>query len=186
MGAGKITVGFLKNRLEEEMIGKLGRLTRKDLKGVKPMGAGYPKVYICSPYAGDTVKNTEAARRYCRYAIGKKLQPVASHLLYPQVLDDTDELQREMGLTFGQALLSDCSACWVFRPAGKVSEGMQKEIATALRLKIPVAYINDPKAYGEAPWDPIKAYDEKHAAENKRKPGRPRKADTEGGNSSWE
>ena len=48
------------------------------------------KVYVASPYAGDTEKNTEAAVRYCRLVVSRGYMPVASHLMYPQVLDDSD------------------------------------------------------------------------------------------------
>ena len=54
MAAGKITQGFIPNYLEEFVIGNLGRLTRKDLHGVAPMGSGYPMVYVCSPYGSST------------------------------------------------------------------------------------------------------------------------------------
>ena len=35
----------------------------------KALRAFRPIVYICSPYAGDTDKNVEAARRYSRFAV---------------------------------------------------------------------------------------------------------------------
>lgn len=69
-----------------------------------------PKVYVVSKYAGDIEGNTAASIRYARFAIEKKRLPVVSHLLYPQILDDGDPEQRELGLLFGQALLSCQSA----------------------------------------------------------------------------
>ena len=48
-----------------------------------------PLVYICSPFAGDTEKNTEKARRYSRFAVKNGAIPLAPHLLFPQFLDDT-------------------------------------------------------------------------------------------------
>ena len=39
-----------------------------------------PLVFICSPYAGDIERNTENARRYCRFAVSKNCIPVAPHL----------------------------------------------------------------------------------------------------------
>ena len=170
MAAGKITQGYIVNHFEEDMMGRLGRLTRKDINGVAPMGSAYPMVYICSPYASNPKLNTELAKDYCKYAIEKKCQPVASHLIYPSVLDDTDDLQREMGLTFGLKLLRLCTEVWVFRPHGGVSTGMEAEIKEAMRLRIPVVYVNDPAAYGKEKWNPIKSYDERQ-----KKRGRPRK-----------
>ena len=49
-----------------------------------------PRVFICSPYAGDVSANCEKARRYLRFAIDRGTIPFAPHLLYPQVLDDSD------------------------------------------------------------------------------------------------
>ena len=47
-------------------------------------------IYIASPYAGDIEKNVAFARRACRYAIHQGYIPIAVHLLYPQMLDDSD------------------------------------------------------------------------------------------------
>ena len=68
-----------------------------------------PIVFICSPYAGDIEKNIKAAREYCRFAVGNGYIPVAPHLLFPQFMNDTDPQERELGLFFGNALMSKCS-----------------------------------------------------------------------------
>lgn len=96
------------------------------------------KIYVASKYAGDVKANTENAIRYCRYVIGRGYIPVASHLLYPQILDDKVPREREMGLMFGLALLAACDELWVFTAGGEVSSGMAKEIEEARRLGIPV------------------------------------------------
>ena len=69
-----------------------------------------PLVYICSRYAGNT--------------------PLATHLLYPQILNDDDPADRELGLYFGWVLINKCSEVWVFSD-GKISPGMKKEIIRA-------------------------------------------------------
>ena len=66
-------------------------------------------VYICSPYAGDVAANTKAARRYSRFAVETGYIPIAPHLLFPQFLNDADPAERELGLFFGNALMSKCS-----------------------------------------------------------------------------
>ena len=66
------------------------------------------KVYVASAYAGDTAGNTARAVQYCRFAIEKGYLPIASHLLYPQVLSDAVPAERELGLLFGLALLATC------------------------------------------------------------------------------
>ena len=88
-----------------------------------------PIVYICSPYAGKVSKNVDNARNYSRFAVEQGYIPVAPHLLFPQFLDDTDPDERELGLFFGNALMSKCSEVWVF--GSNISSGMQAEIKRA-------------------------------------------------------
>lgn len=88
-----------------------------------------PIVYICSPYAGDIAANTEAARRYCRFAVETGYIPIAPHLLFPQFLNDVDPTECELGLFFGNALMSKYSEVWVF--GSRTSAGMQTEINRA-------------------------------------------------------
>ena len=63
-----------------------------------------PIVYICSPFAGDIEKNVAAARAY-------------------------DPKERELGLFFGNAIMSKCSEVWVF--GNHISSGMEAEIKRA-------------------------------------------------------
>ena len=88
-----------------------------------------PIVYICSPYAGDIKANVAAARRYSRFAVDKGYIPIAPHLLFPQFLDDADPKERQLGLFFGNALMSKCSEIWVF--GNHISTGMEAKINRA-------------------------------------------------------
>ena len=94
------------------------------------------KIYVASKYAGDIQTNIENAVWCCRYVIDRGYMPVASHLLYPQILNDTISRERELGLMFGLALLAICDEVWVFTAGGEVSSGMAKEIEEAKRLGI--------------------------------------------------
>lgn len=98
-------------------------------KEEKALRAFRPIVYICSPYAGDTENNTAAARRYSRFAVEAGYIPIAPHLLFPQFLDDNNPTERELGLFFGNAILSKCAEMWVF--GDRISEGMEAEIKRA-------------------------------------------------------
>jgi len=100
-----------------------------------------PCVFICSQFAGDIEKNTKRARRYLRFAIMKGAIPFAPHLLYPQVLDETDPSERELGLFFGMVWLGKCDELWVFDR--HISSGMAREIAKAKRRCIPIRRFND-------------------------------------------
>lgn len=98
------------------------------------------KVYVASRYAGDVVANTTAAIGYCRRVIQDGYMPIASHLLYPQILDDKNPAERELGLSFGLALLQMCDEVWVF---GKVTKGMDGEIEEAKKLKKQIRYFEE-------------------------------------------
>ena len=83
-------------------------------KEKRALRAFRPIVYICSPFAGEVEKNIEAARNYSRFAVDKGYIPIAPHLLFPQFLNDADPRERQLGLFFGNALMSKCSEVWVF------------------------------------------------------------------------
>lgn len=50
-------------------------------------------------------------------------------LLFPQFLNDNDPKERELGLFFGNAIMSKCSEIWVF--GSHISPGMEAEIKRA-------------------------------------------------------
>lgn len=99
------------------------------------------KVYVISKYAGNTKKNTKAAIEHCRYVISQGKMPIASHLLYPQILDDSNPEERALGMSFGLSLLADCEEAWCF--GTEVSAGMAAELKECERLKIPVRYLKE-------------------------------------------
>ncbi len=101
-----------------------------------------PKVYVVSKYAGDIEANVAAAVRCCQYVIRKQKIPVASHLLYPAMLNDSDPKERELGTMFGLALLAVCNEVWVFQPPDGLSPGMQTEVQEAKRLNKTIRYFD--------------------------------------------
>lgn len=100
-----------------------------------------PCVFICSPYAGDIKQNTENAQRYMKIAVEKGAIPFAPHLLYPQVLDENDPNQRELGIFFGMVWLGKCDELWVFGET--ISSGMAREISKAEKRRMIIRYFND-------------------------------------------
>lgn len=98
------------------------------------------KIYVASKYAGDVDANVKAAIGYCRLVSDRGYMPIASHLLYPQIFNDNDPEERELGLMFGLALLRDCDEMWVF---GEVSPGVEREIEEAKRLKMRIRYFDE-------------------------------------------
>jgi hypothetical protein len=95
------------------------------------------RVFICSPFAGDTVRNILRAQGYCRKAVAEGHVPYAPHLYFPQFLDDKTPQERERGMKLGLSWLSYCDEMWVF---GELSPGMQTEIAYAAEHQIPIRY----------------------------------------------
>ncbi len=98
-----------------------------------------PLVYIASPYAGDIEANIAFAKEACRYAIKEGATPIAVHLLYPQLLNDSNSPERELGLKLGLRVLKACNELWL---CGKqISERMQAELTEAERLGIPIRHV---------------------------------------------
>ena len=98
-------------------------------KEERALRAFRPIVYICSPYSGDIDTNTTAARRYSRFAVEQGYIPIAPHLLFPQFLNDDSYRERQLGLFFGNAIMSKCSEVWVF--GDTITSGMEEEIERA-------------------------------------------------------
>jgi len=94
----------------------------------------HPKVYICSPYKGDTEVNVQNALRYCRFAVEQGYFPIAPHCYLPRFMDDGDPEERKLALSFGLRLLYGCAELWVF--GDKISEGMKLEILAAKQRNI--------------------------------------------------
>ena len=96
-------------------------------------------VYICSPLSGDVEKNTEKAREYCRDAmlLFPEVVPIAPHIYFPQFLDETDPIERSLGMEAGIALLEFCEEIWVFGVANPTA-GMRQEIEYAKLHGLPI------------------------------------------------
>lgn len=98
-------------------------------------------VYICSPLRGDMEANIQRAMRYNAYAAGCGVIPLAPHVAWNGVFDDTVPEKREEALRLGLELLKRCDEVWVM--GNEISEGMQGEIEEAERLHIARVYVLD-------------------------------------------
>jgi hypothetical protein len=92
-------------------------------------------VYIASPYAGDIEQNVAFAIEACKYAIQLGYTPIAPHLMYPQMLDDSAPNERTLGLELGKRLLATADEIWLC--GDKISNGMYAEMLEAMSLGIP-------------------------------------------------
>ena len=98
-------------------------------------------IYVASPYAGDVEKNITFAKRACRYVMEQGHAFFAPHLLYPQILDDTDPEERKAGMKFGLRILEICDELWVC--GDRISTGMEAEIELAKQFGIPIRYVSE-------------------------------------------
>ena len=103
-------------------------------------------IYVASPYAGDIEKNVEFAKRACRYVVERGHAFFAPHLIYPQILDDSNPAERETGLKLGHHMLERCDEMWVF--GNRISPGMEAEIERAKQLDIPIRYVSEEQILG--------------------------------------
>lgn len=104
------------------------------------------RVFVASPWraevAAGRAANRARALAACREAVCAGHAPFASHLLFPQFLDDADPAERAAGMRAGLAFVAACEEVWVYGP---VTEGMAAEIAEARRLGIPVVFKDGPE-----------------------------------------
>lgn len=97
------------------------------------------RVILESPYAGDVEANVAYARECMRDCFNRGEAPFASHLLYTQVLDDTDRVQRALGLNALMAWIGKAEASVVYTDLG-ISTGMTYGIGVAGAFRLPVEY----------------------------------------------
>ena len=94
-------------------------------------------VILESPYAGDVEKNTEYARLCLKDSLSRGEAPMASHLLYTQVLDDLVPEEREWGIEAGLAFARVAEKTVVYVDRG-ISNGMQYGIDNAREAGRPI------------------------------------------------
>ena len=98
-----------------------------------------PLVYVASPFAGDESRNTENARRYCRFAVDSGAIPLAPHIFLPRFMSEARE--RDAAMFMNTVFLGKCEQLWVF--GERITDGMAAEIAKAQKRRIPIRYFTD-------------------------------------------
>ena len=92
-------------------------------------------IFVCSPFQNQT-HNLERAKMCCKHVLTNGHVPIASHLFYPQILDDANDAERRVGLDCSLKLLSKCDELWIFGEV--VTDGMREEIKYAMENGIPI------------------------------------------------
>lgn len=99
----------------------------------------YRRVVIESPYQGGTEANMKYAREALKDSLLRGEAPLASHLLYTQVLDDTIPDYRLMGMGAGHAWIYDAEVLVVYADLG-ITNGMAEGIKRARDERTPVEF----------------------------------------------
>ncbi|MCH1952380.1 hypothetical protein MCJ35_24535 [Enterocloster sp. OA13] len=102
--------------------------------------------YICSPLYAPTHdgirKNMLMARYYMKRISGEYgCRAVAPHAYLPELLDDTIQRERELGIAFGMVLLGWCDG--VIICGDIISSGMAAEIKEAEKLNLPLYHLKE-------------------------------------------
>lgn len=97
------------------------------------------RVVIESPYGGDVARHEAYALDCLADCYARGEAPIASHLLGPRVLDDTDPAQRAQGMAAGWAWTPYADAVLCYVDHG-VSDGMRQGIERAAAHRVPVDF----------------------------------------------
>ena len=104
------------------------------------------RVILESPYAGDVERNVEYARRAMLDSLKRGEAPFLSHLLYTQVLEDTEPYQRQLGTEAGWSWIVVADGTVVYEDYG-ISDGMVVGIECAAYMGNDIEY----RTIGENP-----------------------------------
>ena len=109
-----------------------------------------PIVFVASPYAGDDqLLNIDFARRISRrISTETGAMPFAPHLLFPQFLNDQDEIERGIGIAYCSTMMAVAKFGAFFVPAWRrePSTGMRHEIAEADEIGLSSELVYDGRA----------------------------------------
>jgi hypothetical protein len=99
-------------------------------------------VILESPYAGDVERNLKYARRALFDSIERDEAPLASHLLYTQVLDDTLPHERKKGMELHMHLIRSAPPLTpiVAYIDYDISPGMMEALHLANEIGLPILF----------------------------------------------
>lgn len=109
-------------------------------------------VIIESPYAGRIERNIEYAKRAMMDCLWRGEAPIASHLLYTQVLNDLLQEQRELGIAAGLEWGKKAELTVVYTDYG-TSPGMVEGIKSAVEHNRPIEYRTIGRNSLDDAWD---------------------------------
>lgn len=107
------------------------------------------RVVVESPYSGYVYRNVAYARKAVLDCLERGEAPIASHLLFPDILDDSVLVERLTGIAAGHAWIDVADAVVVYADHG-VSAGMAAGIECGVLAGKPVEYRYIEKESGAA------------------------------------
>ena len=110
------------------------------------------RVYISSPYTGDTAHNAATARALSLKAAQAGFAPFSPQFFYAVLADDLPK-SRFPGLGFGLSFLPACHAVWAYVGAG-VTASMARELKLARESAKPVYQFLNLDEPSPTPWAP--------------------------------
>jgi len=97
------------------------------------------RVIVESPYKGDVERNERYARACLLDSLKRGEAPLASHLLYTQVLDDKLDKERRLGMKAGHAWIPVAECMVIYTDLGE-SDGVFEGLKVARLFEIPVEF----------------------------------------------
>lgn len=96
-----------------------------------------PLVVIESPYSGDIEGNTAYLHRALRHSIDSGENPYASHRMFPGILDEYKEHERELGMRLGYGWAKHAEAFIFYMDRG-FSDGMKRAMMVYAKFDNPI------------------------------------------------
>lgn len=107
--------------------------------------------WLCHPLSGDVPGNIARAKRWLGWLLRTfpQIDFAADWILWCEVLDDSNEVERQRGLNFCEVMIHRCDAIWLV--GGAISSGMQREMDAALAALIPIVDLTNLTDAAEPP-----------------------------------
>ena len=95
------------------------------------------RTIVESPYRGEVARNKAYLDRCLLDSLNRGESPIASHKIWPSILDDENLEQRERGIEAGLAWVQVADLMVVYTDHG-ISSGMENSMSRARLHKIPI------------------------------------------------
>ncbi len=114
-------------------------------------------VFIAHRISGDLEENITDALRWARWAIKERhVVPVVPYAYLCMILDDSNEVERQLGMECSMEVLRRCEEVWICGPLPRKDSGVWREVAEAEKMNRKVMdYTNLtlPKEYADFTQD---------------------------------